>query len=70
MRKDVAAASRTERITPTKLPPGVWASTAMIEPGAAGARSPASNTTRVPMPTMPPAIMPSSRIGFISTNGK
>src|SRR3954447_11877051 len=70
MMKDVAQASTTDRMTPTKLPRGVCASTAMIEPGAAGARRPASNSARVPMPTMPPAIVPSSRIGFISTYGK
>ena len=70
MTNDVVAASSTDRRTPTKLPPGVCASTAMIEPGAAGARRPASKIVRVKMPTMPPEIMPSSRIGFISTYGK
>ena len=39
-------------------------------PGAAGARRPASKTVSVPMPTIPPAIVPSSRIGSISTYGK
>ena len=41
MRNDVAAANSTDRVTPTRLLPGVWAYTAMIDPGAAGARSPA-----------------------------
>ena len=45
-------------------------STAMIDPGAAGARRPASKIVRVRMPTMPPAMVATSRIGFISTYGK
>ena len=43
---------------------------AMIEPGAAGARSPALKTASVPMPTMPPAMVPSSSFGLASTYGK
>ena len=70
MMNDVTAASRTDRLTPTKLSPGVWASTAMIEPGAAGARRPALKMVRVKMPTMPPAIVASRVRGFISTYGK
>src|SRR5664279_5894226 len=38
---DVVAASRTDSVTPTRLSPGVCAYTARIDPGAAGARSPA-----------------------------
>ena len=53
--------------TPRKLPLGVAANTAMIEPGAAGDIRPASKMVRVKMPTMPPAIVARIRIGFIST---
>ena len=49
-----SAASSTERVTPTSCRGRSAAQTAMIEPGAAGARRPASKTTRVKMPVMPP----------------
>ena len=64
---EVAAANSTDKVTPTRLLPGVWAYTAMIDPGAAGARSPAPNTTRVKIPTIPPAIVASNVRGFNST---
>ena len=70
MTNDVVAASSTDRLTPTKLSPGVCASTAMIDPGAAGARRPAPKIVSVRMPTMPPAIVASRISGFISTYGK
>src|SRR5215211_3134004 len=65
-RNDVAAARRTDRVTPTRLLPGVWAYTAMMEPGAAGARRPAPKITRVRMPTMPPAIVASRVMGILT----
>jgi hypothetical protein len=64
---EVVAANRTDRVTPMRLLPGVWAYTAMIDPGAAGARRPAPKTTRVKMPTMPPAIVANKVSGFNST---
>ena len=67
MTNDVTAASRTDRLTPMRLSPGVCARTAMIDPGAAGARRPAPKTVSVRMPTMPPAIVASRVNGFMST---
>jgi hypothetical protein len=42
----------------------------MIEPGAAGARSPESNSTLTKTPDMPPRITAARSFGFISTYGK
>ena len=68
--KLVVAESKTEATTPTMLAPGVWINTAMIDPGAAGARRPALKMVRVKMPTMPPEMVASRVNGFISTYGK
>ncbi len=66
-RKVTRAESTTERMTPSRLAAGAWSSTAMIEPGAAGARRPESRTRLVATPVMPPAIIARMRRGFMRT---
>ena len=71
MTNEVVAASRTDRLTPTKLSPGVWANTAMIEPGAAGARRPAPKIGQGEDADHAAGDgRQEVRIGFISTYGK
>ena len=67
IRKETAAEAITDRVTPTISPGGDAAQTAMIEPGAAGDRRPASKATFTPTPVMPPPMTAETRIGFIST---
>ena len=64
---ETAAAKITDSVTPSRLLGGAWVQTAMIEPGAAGARSPESNVTLVATPVMPPRITARTVLGFIST---
>ncbi len=66
-RKVTAAERSTERMTPGKLPFGVCARTAMIEPGAAGARRPEPKRTLVKTPVIPPAMTARMRRGLAST---
>ena len=69
-RKVTAAEMITESTTPTTLAPGVCSKTAMMLPGAAGARSPEPAITLVSTPLAPPAIIATRRSGRLSTYGK
>ena len=69
-RSETAAAETTDRVTPTRLDAGACSHTAMIEPGAAGARRPESKSRLVATPVMPPRITARTSFGFISTYGK
>ena len=66
-RKQTAAEKMTEQVTPTRLEAGAWSQTAMIEPGAAGARRPESKSRLVATPVMPPRITARISFGFMST---
>ena len=68
---NVTAADRmTDRMTAKYAPLAVWARTAMMLPGAAGARSAPPSSMFVVTPVMPPAISARMSIGFISAYGK
>ena len=67
---ETAPANRTDRVTPTRLDAGACSHTAMIEPGAAGARRPESKSRLVATPVMPPRITARTSFGFIRTYGK
>ena len=69
-RKETLADRITDSVTPTRLPAGDCSQTAMIEPGAAGARRPESKIRLVATPVMPPRITARISFGFISTYGK
>ena len=70
MTNETVAAPTTERATPGMLVSGAWSSTAMIDPGEAGARSPELKVTLIAIPVMPPRIAAMTIIGFMSTYGK
>ena len=65
--KLAAAPRTTERMTPTKLSGAVCESTAMIDPGAAGARRPEPKTMLVAICVAPPAIIARMSFGLART---